>query len=276
MGLCGEGGRVTHVPQAEGERQGMTQFDLSGKVAIITGSSRGIGKASAVELAAHGARVVISSRKQEACDAVAAEINARYGEGRAIAVAANIADKAALQHLVDTTRSAFGRIDVLVCNAASNPYYGPQAGIGDDQFRKILDNNIVSNHWLIQMVAPGMTEQRDGSIIIISSIGGLRGSPVIGAYCISKAADMQLARNLAVEFGPSGVRVNCIAPGLIRTDFARVLWEDPERIAAANTRVPLRRIGEPEEIAGAVVFLAASASRFMTGQTLVIDGGVTI
>jgi len=276
MGLCGEGGRVTHVPQAEGERQGMTQFDLSGKVAIITGSSRGNGKASAVELAAHGARVVISSRKQEACDAVAAEINARYGEGRAIAVAANIADKAALQHLVDTTRSAFGRIDVLVCNAASNPYYGPQAGIGDDQFRKILDNNIVSNHWLIQMVAPGMTEQRDGSIIIISSIGGLRGSPVIGAYCISKAADMQLARNLAVEFGPSGVRVNCIAPGLIRTDFARVLWEDPERIAAANTRVPLRRIGEPEEIAGAVVFLAASASRFMTGQTLVIDGGVTI
>jgi NAD(P)-dependent dehydrogenase (short-subunit alcohol dehydrogenase family) len=276
MGLCGEGGRMTHVPNAEGERQGMTQFDLSGKVAIITGSSRGIGKASAVELAAHGARVVISSRKQEACDAVAADINARYGEGRAIAVAANIADKAALQHLVDTTRSAFGRIDVLVCNAASNPYYGPQAGIGDDQFRKILDNNIVSNHWLIQMVAPGMTEQRDGSIIIISSIGGLRGSPVIGAYCISKAADMQLARNLAVEFGPSGVRVNCIAPGLIRTDFARVLWEDPERIAAANTRVPLRRIGEPEEIAGAVVFLAASASRFMTGQTLVIDGGVTI
>jgi NAD(P)-dependent dehydrogenase (short-subunit alcohol dehydrogenase family) len=276
MGLCGEGGRMTHVPNAEGERQGMTQFDLSGKVAIITGSSRGIGKASADELAAHGARVVISSRKQEACDAVAAEINARYGEGRAIAVAANIADKAALQHLVDTTRSAFGRIDVLVCNAASNPYYGPQAGIGDDQFRKILDNNIVSNHWLIQMVAPGMTEQRDGSIMIISSIGGLRGSPVIGAYCISKAADMQLARNLAVEFGPSGVRVNCIAPGLIRTDFARVLWEDPERIAAANTRVPLRRIGEPEEIAGAVVFLAASASRFMTGQTLVIDGGVTI
>lgn len=267
---------MTHVPNAEGERQGMMQFDLSGKVAIITGSSRGIGKASAAELAAHGARVVISSRKQEACDAVAAEINARHGEGRAIAVAANIADKAALQHLVDTTRSAFGRIDVLVCNAASNPYYGPQAGIGDDQFRKILDNNIVSNHWLIQMVAPGMTEQRDGSIIIISSIGGLRGSPVIGAYCISKAADMQLARNLAVEFGPSGVRVNCIAPGLIRTDFARVLWEDPERIAAANTRVPLRRIGEPEEIAGAVVFLAASASRFMTGQTLVIDGGVTI
>lgn len=171
----------------------MSQFDLSGKVAIITGSSRGIGKASAFELAEHGANVVISSRKQEACDAVAAEINARYGEGRAIAVAANISDKAGLQHLVDATRAAFGQIDVLVCNAASNPYYGPQAGIADEQFRKILDNNIVSNHWLIAMVVPEMRARKAGSIIIISSIGGLRGSTLIGAYCISKAADMQLA-----------------------------------------------------------------------------------
>ncbi|RUN76583.1 SDR family oxidoreductase [Sphingomonas sp. TF3] len=254
----------------------MSQFDLGGKVAIITGSSRGIGKASAFELAEHGAKVVISSRKQEACDAVAAEINARYGEGRAIAVAANISDKAGLQHLVDATRAAFGQIDVLVCNAASNPYYGPQAGIADEQFRKILDNNIVSNHWLIAMVAPEMRARKAGSIIIISSIGGLRGSTLIGAYCISKAADMQLARNLAHEFGPDNVRVNCIAPGLIKTDFARALWEDPERIEAANKTVPLRRIGEPEEIAGAVVFLAAQASSFMTGQTIVLDGGVTI
>lgn len=254
----------------------MSQFDLSGKVAIITGSSRGIGKASALELAEHGAKVVISSRKQEACDAVAAEINAHYGAGRAIAVAANISDKAGLQHLVDATRAAFGQIDVLVCNAASNPYYGPQAGIADEQFRKILDNNIVSNHWLIAMVAPEMRARKAGSIIIISSIGGLRGSTLIGAYCISKAADMQLARNLAHEFGPDNVRVNCIAPGLIKTDFARALWEDPERIEAANKTVPLRRIGEPEEIAGAVVFLAAQASSFMTGQTIVLDGGVTI
>ena len=254
----------------------MSQFDLTGMVAIVTGSSRGIGLASARELAEHGAKVVISSRKQDACDSVAGEINARYGDGTAIAIAANISDKAGLQALVDQTRAAFGRIDILVCNAASNPYYGPQAGIADDQFRKILDNNIVSNHWLIQMVAPEMIERGAGSIIIISSIGGLRGSPVIGAYCISKAADMQLARNLAVEFGPSGVRVNCIAPGLIKTDFARALWEHPDRIEAANTRVPLRRIGEPHEIAGAVVFLASSASRFMTGQTMVLDGGVTI
>jgi NAD(P)-dependent dehydrogenase (short-subunit alcohol dehydrogenase family) len=254
----------------------MSQFDLTGKVAIITGSSRGIGKASAFELAEHGAKVVISSRKQDACDTVAAEINARYGAGTAVAIAANISDKAGLQNLVDETRAAFGQIDVLVCNAASNPYYGPQEGIADDQFRKILDNNIVSNHWLIAMVAPEMRARRSGSIIIISSIGGLRGSTVIGAYCISKAADMQLARNLAHEFGPDNVRVNCIAPGLVRTDFARALWEDPERQKAANTSVPLRRIGEPEEIAGAVVFLGSSASTFMTGQTMVIDGGVTI
>jgi NAD(P)-dependent dehydrogenase (short-subunit alcohol dehydrogenase family) len=254
----------------------MSQFDLTGTVAIVTGSSRGIGLASARELAEHGAKVVISSRKQDACDSVTGEINARHGDGTAIAIAANISDKAGLQALVDQTRAAFGRIDILVCNAASNPYYGPQAGIADDQFRKILDNNIVSNHWLIQMVAPEMIERGAGSIIIISSIGGLRGSPVIGAYCISKAADMQLARNLAVEFGPSGVRVNCIAPGLIKTDFARALWEHPDRIEAANTRVPLRRIGEPHEIAGAVVFLASSASSFMTGQTMVLDGGVTI
>ncbi|MBB4839033.1 NAD(P)-dependent dehydrogenase (short-subunit alcohol dehydrogenase family) [Sphingomonas kyeonggiensis] len=251
-------------------------FDLAGKVAIVTGSSRGIGKASAEALADAGAKVVISSRKQDACDEVAAEINAKHGEGTALAVAASISDKEALQHLVDETRRVFGRVDVLVCNAASNPYYGPLEGIADDQFRKILDNNILSNHWLIQMVAPEMRARRDGSIVIISSIGGLRGSPVIGAYNVSKAADLQLARNYAVEFGPDNVRVNCIAPGLIKTDFARALWEDPERAKATNATTPLRRIGEPEEIAGAVVYLASRASAFMTGQAMVIDGGVTI
>jgi NAD(P)-dependent dehydrogenase (short-subunit alcohol dehydrogenase family) len=254
----------------------MSLFDLTGKVAVITGSSRGIGKASAFELAEHGAKVAISSRKQDACDEVAAEINAKYGDGTAITVAANISDKQGLQHLVDESRRAFGKIDILVCNAASNPYYGPQEGISDDQFRKILDNNIVSNHWLISMVVPEMRARREGSVIIISSIGGLRGSTAIGAYCISKAADMQLARNLAHEYGPDNVRVNCIAPGLVRTDFARALWEDPERQKAANSSVPLRRIGEPEDIAGGVVFLASKAAAFTTGQTIVMDGGVTI
>jgi NAD(P)-dependent dehydrogenase (short-subunit alcohol dehydrogenase family) len=251
-------------------------FDLTGKVAIITGSTKGIGKASAIELVRHGARVTISSRDQEMCDTVAAEINAEFGAGKAIGVAASISHKAQLQNLVDETRAAFGPIDVLVCNAASNPYYGPQAGITDEQFRKVLDNNIVSNHWLVAMVAPEMRERRSGSIILISSIGGLRGTPIIGAYAISKAADMQLARNLAHEFGPDDVRVNCIAPGLVQTDFARALWEDKEMVARRNATTPLRRIGQPIEIAGAVVYLAGAASSFMTGQTIVIDGGVTI
>ena len=254
----------------------MSLFDLSGQVAVITGSSRGIGRAIAIRMAEQGARVVISSRKLAACDEVAAEINAQHGAGRAIAVAANISSKEALQALIDQTMTAFGRIDTLVCTAASNPYYGPLGGISDEQFRKILDNNIVANHWLVSMVAPQMRERKAGSIIIVSSIGGLRGSSIIGAYCISKAADMQLARNLAVEFGPDNIRVNCIAPGLIRTDFARALWENPEALAARNAETPLRRIGDPDEIAGAAVYLAAAASSFMTGQTLVVDGGVTI
>lgn len=254
----------------------MSLFDLSGKVAIVTGSSRGIGRAIAVRMAEQGAKVVISSRKQEACADVVAEINAARGEGTAIAVPANISSKEDLQRLVDATNAAFGKIDILVCNAASNPYYGPMAGISDEQFRKILDNNVLANHWLIGMVAPQMLARRDGSIIIVSSIGGLRGSHVIGAYNVSKAADMQLARNLAVEYGPHNVRVNCIAPGLIKTDFARALWEDPERLKEVNERVPLRRIGDPDEIAGTAVYLASRAGSFVTGQNIVVDGGVTI
>jgi NAD(P)-dependent dehydrogenase (short-subunit alcohol dehydrogenase family) len=251
-------------------------FDLSGKVAIVTGSSRGIGLAIAAALAEHGARVTISSRKQDACDEVAQAINAQHGDSRAIAVAANISSKDDLQHLVDETRKAFGRIDVLVCNAASNPYYGPMAGISDEQFRKILDNNVIANHWLISMVAPEMLERGEGSIIIVSSIGGLTSSTMIGAYNISKAADFQLARNLAAEFGPKGVRVNCIAPGLVKTDFARALWENPDTLKLVTKGTPLRRIGEPHEIAGAAVYLASPASTFMTGQAMIVDGGSTI
>lgn len=254
----------------------MSLFDLSGKVAVITGSSRGIGRAIAIRMAEQGARVVVSSRKEAACLEVVAEINAARGEGTAIAVPANISSKEDLQRLVDETNETFGQIDILVCNAASNPYYGPMAGIADDQFRKILENNVLANHWLINMVAPQMIERRDGAIIIVSSIGGLRGSPVIGAYNVSKAADMQLARNLAVEFGPHNVRVNCIAPGLIKTDFARALWEDPERLKEVNERAPLRRIGDPDEIAGTAIYLASRAGSFVTGQNIVVDGGVTI
>jgi NAD(P)-dependent dehydrogenase (short-subunit alcohol dehydrogenase family) len=254
----------------------MKLFDLSGKTAVITGSSKGIGKAIAEQMADHGANVVISSRKAGPCDEVAQAINAKHGEGRAIAVPANIASKEDLQRLVDETNAVFGKIDILVCNAATNPYAGPMAGITDEQFEKILQNNVISNHWLIQMVAPQMLERKDGSIILLSSIGGLRGNALIGAYNVSKAADMQMARNLAVEWGPSNVRVNCIAPGLVQTDFAKYLWENPDLLKTVTEPAPLKRIGQPDEIAGAAVYLAAPASAYMTGQTLVIDGGVTI
>ena len=254
----------------------MNLFDLQGKVAVVTGSSRGIGRAIATRMAEHGARVVISSRKREACAEVVEAINAQFGAGRAIALPANISSKAELENLVLETTRQLGRIDILVCNAASNPYYGPQAGIADEQFRKILENNIVANHWLINFTLPQMIARRTGSIIIVSSIAGLRGNAIIGAYGISKAADMQLARNLAVEYGPHNIRVNCIAPGLIKTDFARALWEDPDSLASRTATTPLRRIGEPDEIAGAAVFLASCAGSFVTGQSLVIDGGVTI
>jgi NAD(P)-dependent dehydrogenase (short-subunit alcohol dehydrogenase family) len=251
-------------------------FDLTGKTAIVTGSSRGIGRAIAERFAEHGANVVISSRKADACAVTADAINGVRGRHAAIPIAANISSKESLRHLVDETERRFGRIDVVVCNAASNPYFGPMAGISDDQLRKILDNNVVATHWLSQMAAPGMIARKNGSIIIVSSIGGLKGSPVLGAYNISKAADFQLARNLAVEWGPHNVRVNCIAPGLVRTDFARALWENPETLKAVTATTPLRRIGEPDEIAGAAVYLASTAGSFMTGQTIVVDGGATI
>ena len=251
-------------------------FDLTGQTALITGSSKGIGKAIAHRMAEHGANVVVSSRKADVCAAAVAEINAAVGREAAVSIPANIADKASLQALVDGTLAKFGQIDALVCNAASNPYFGPQEGITDDQFGKILQNNIVSNHWLITMVAPAMRARKSGSITIISSVGGLKASTVIGAYCISKAGDMQLARNLASEFGPDNVRVNCIAPGLIKTDFAKALWDNPEILAVSTGNAPLRRIGVPDEIAGMAVLMASKAGGFLTGQSVVIDGGAVV
>ncbi len=252
----------------------MSIFDLTGKTAVITGSSKGIGRAIAEQLALFGANVVVSSRKAPACEEVVAGI--QKAGGKAVAIAAHIGDKAALQTLVDQSIQAFGRIDVLVCNAAVNPYYGPLAGISDDAFDRIMDSNIRSNLWLCNMVIPAMAKRRDGAVIIVSSIGGLRGSSMLGAYGISKAADMQLARSLAVEWGEHNIRVNAIAPGLVKTDFARALWEDKEVLAQTLKQAPLGIIGEPVDIAGMAVLLASSAGRFITGQTLVIDGGVTI
>lgn len=254
----------------------MELFDLTGKTAVITGSSRGIGRAIAEAYADAGAKVVISSRKQPACEAVAAAINEKHGKERAVAIAASISDKAALQSMVAEARQRLGQIDLLVCSAASNPYYGPMAGISDEQFRKIFDNNVLANHWLITLVAPEMSDRKDGAIIVISSIGGLIGSDVIGAYNISKAADLQLVRNLATEFGPHNVRVNAIVPGVVRTDFARALWENPDAEAALRRVTPLGRIAEPDEIAGVAVFLASRAGAYVTGQGIVVDGGTTI
>jgi NAD(P)-dependent dehydrogenase (short-subunit alcohol dehydrogenase family) len=252
----------------------MRLFDLKGKVAIVTGSSKGIGRSIAENLAEAGAKVVISSRKAPACEEVAAAIRQKGGE--AIAVPANISDKAQLEKLVAETRKAWGKIDILVCNAASNPYFGPMTGLPDEVFGKIMQNNVLSNLWLCKLVEPEMSERKDGAIIIVSSIGGLKGSAELGAYCISKAADFQLARNLAVEWGPRNIRVNCIAPGLIKTDFARALYEDPARKAAREAETPLRRLGEPDDIGGIAVLLASKAGSFITGQVIVADGGVTI
>jgi NAD(P)-dependent dehydrogenase (short-subunit alcohol dehydrogenase family) len=254
----------------------MNLFDLTGKVALVTGSTKGIGEAIVHRLAEHGAKVVVSSRKADACEKVAADINKERGGEVATPIACNINYKEQLQNLVAQTRAKWGKIDILIGNAAINPYYGPQMGIPDEAFDKIMGANIRSNHWLCQMVLPEMVERKDGSIIIMSSIGGLRGSAVIGAYDISKAADMQLARNIAVEYGPHNIRANCIAPGLIRTDFARALWENPTTLEFATSGSPLRRIGEPDEIAGAAVFLASKAGSFTTGQVIVCDGGATI
>ncbi len=250
-------------------------FDLSGKVALITGSSKGIGKAIAEEMARHGAKVVISSRKADVCQQVADGINAEH-PGRAVVIPAHVGHKEQLQSLVDQTREQLGAIDILVCNAAVNPYYGPMADLPDEAFSKVLSINIQANHWLAQMVLPEMVERRDGAIIVVSSVGGLRGSDSLGAYCISKAADVQLVRNLAVEYGPHNIRVNAISPGLVRTDFARALWENPDILQARTAGDPMRRIGEPREIAGAAVYLASGAGSFTTGQNIVVDGGSTI
>ena len=249
-------------------------FDLSGQVAVITGSSRGIGRAAAEVIASLGAKVVVSSRKGDACKAVVAAI--RDAGGEAMAIPCNISRKEEVAALIEGTMRQWGRIDTLVCNAAVNPYFGPLAQIPDEAFEKIMNSNVKSNLWLCNLALPLMAERGGGNAIIIASIGGLRGSTMLGAYGISKAADFQLARSLALEWGPKNIRINCIAPGLVKTDFARALWEDEARLKTLLETTPLRRIGEPDDIGGIVAFLASRAAAFITGTIIVADGGVTI
>jgi NAD(P)-dependent dehydrogenase (short-subunit alcohol dehydrogenase family) len=249
-------------------------FDLTGQVAVITGSSKGIGRSIAETMAAMGAKVVVSSRKADACEAVAADI--RKAGGEATVIPCNIGRRPEVEALISGAIAKYGRIDALVCNAAVNPYFGPLSGISDDAFDKIMATNIKSNLWLANLAAPGMAERGGGTITIVSSIGGLKGSERLGAYAISKAADFGLARSLAVELGPKNIRVNSIAPGLVKTDFARALWEDPANLKKRTDTTPLRRIGEPDDIGGIAAFLASPAAAFITGQVIVADGGVTI
>lgn len=249
-------------------------FDLTGKVALVTGSTRGIGLAIAEEFARHGARVAVSSRKPEACERARERI-VELG-GQAIAVPCNVSDKAQLQALVDATVAEWGGIDVLVCNAATNPYFGPLSKIDDGAYDKIMNTNVRSNLWLCNMVLPQLAARGGGAVIILSSVAGIMGTRWLGAYGMAKAADAQLARNLAVEWGRKNIRVNSLAPGIIRTDFAKALYENPAAHAKAVAMVPLARLGDTEDVSGAAVFLASRAGAYISGQMIVIDGGTTI
>jgi len=249
-------------------------FDLSGRVALVTGATRGIGKSIAEELARAGAKVAICSRKAESCEQVRAEFEKEKFE--VLAKACNVSRKEELKALVDATVARWGRVDIVVANAASNPYYGPLTEIPDDAFDKIWANNVKSVLWLAALTLPAMAARGGGSFIVVGSIGGLIANTVIGAYGTSKAADHHLVRNLAAEWGARNVRVNAIAPGLIKTEFARALWEDEKRAAERIAATPLRRLGEPKDIGGIAVFLASDAAAFITGQCIVADGGVTI
>jgi NAD(P)-dependent dehydrogenase (short-subunit alcohol dehydrogenase family) len=252
----------------------MDMFDLTGKVAIVTGGSKGIGRAICERMAEAGAKVVVSSRKLDKCEEVAQAI--RDAGGDATAIACNVSHMEQLENLVTQTMKTYGRIDILVGNAAVNPHYGPMTEIEESAFDKIMNSNIKANLWLARMVLPQMAERKDGVILVLSSIAGIKGTDDIGVYGISKAADSALVRNLAVRWGEHNIRCNAIAPGLIKTDFARALWENPERLAKVEASYPLRRIGDPDDIAGVAVFLASRAGQYVTGQTIVVDGGSTI
>jgi NAD(P)-dependent dehydrogenase (short-subunit alcohol dehydrogenase family) len=254
----------------------MSLFDLKNKSILITGSSRGIGKAIAYQSAVHGAKVIISSRNIDACKETANEINKSIGEEVAFPIAANISHEDQLKNLVEKTMETLGDIDSLVCNAATNTYMGSMLDMSNDQFTKVMNNNIRSNQILCNLCIPHMVEKKNGTVIIISSIGGIKGSALLGAYNISKAADIMIVKNIAAEFGSKNIRANSIAPGLIKTDFAKALWENPEICNEVLKTCPMNRIGDPDEVAGIAVMLASNAGNYINGQTIVVDGGTTI
>ena len=254
----------------------MSLFNLNNKSILITGSSRGIGKSIARHCAIHGANVIISSRKLNICEQTAEEINNEVGKELAHPIAANISDENQLNELVKKTREKLGKIDVLICNAATNPFMGSMLDMPNDKFDKVMNNNIKSNQVLCNIVLPEMIDREDGSIIIISSIAAIKGSAILGAYNISKAADVMIVKNIAAEFGHKNIRANSIAPGLIKTDFAKALWENPDILKTVLGTTPMQRIGEPDEIAGVAVMLASQAGNYINGQTIVVDGGTTI
>ena len=254
----------------------MSLFNLKNKSILITGSSKGIGKAIAYQCAEHGAKVIISSRKLDICEQTAEEINTKLGSEVAYAIPANISDDDQLENLVNETRKKIGKIDVLICNAATNPFMGSMLDMPIEKFDKVMHNNIRSNQILCNLVLPEMISNEDGSIIIISSIAAIKGSPILGAYNISKAADVMIVKNIAAEFGHKNIRANSIAPGLIKTDFAKALWENPDILKTVLSSTPMQRIGVPDEIAGVAVMLASEAGNYINGQTIVVDGGTTI
>lgn len=249
-------------------------FDLKNKAIVITGSSRGIGKQIALRYAEHGANVIISSRKLDACKQVEQDILSNGGT--AYSKQCNISIKTDCEALIDFCIKKFNKIDVLVCNAASNPYYGNLGEISDELFDKIMNNNVKSNLWLCKKSIPFLKKNISSSIIIVSSIAGLQGVKNLGAYSISKTADIGLIRSLAVELGPHNINVNALCPGIIKTDFAKALWDNPKILKDIEKNAPLKRIGSADEVAGAAILLASKAGAFITGQTIVMDGGVTI
>ena len=253
---------------------GSGMFDLAGKAAVVTGSTRGIGRAIAERMAEAGAKIVISSRKEDACNHVASEMRAAGHE--AVAIPCNVSRKEDVENLAEKAQETFGKIDILVCNAAANIAMGPLGALTDAAYEKMMATNVQGVWRLCNLLIPQMAERYDGVVIVISSIAAIRGVDFAGLYGVTKAAEVGLVRNYAAEWGPKNVRVNAILPGFIKTDFSRAIWEDKAMHDAELARIPLGRIGEPDDIAGIAVMLASRAGNFITGQTIVADGGMTI